>query len=82
MNEGAVSEEAQEQVDGDGHGVTPDITKREVEEALKKVRVGKAAGPDEVPTEVWRLLGGVGVGFLTRLFNRILEGTVRLVNGG
>ena len=36
VNEGVVGVEAQERVDGDGHGVVPAITKTEVEKALKR----------------------------------------------
>ena len=33
----------------------------------------KAVGPDEIPVEAWKHLGDCGVGFLTALFNDILE---------
>ena len=37
------------------------------------MKSGKAVGPDDIPVEVWKCLEEVAVGFLTRLFNRILE---------
>ncbi|GKD94468.1 hypothetical protein Tco_1374305, partial [Tanacetum coccineum] len=30
----------------------------------------KAVGPDEIPIEAWRCLGGEGVRWLTTLFNK------------
>ncbi|XP_059047430.1 uncharacterized protein LOC131842881 [Achroia grisella] len=32
----------------------------------------KARGPDDIPVELWKKLGGTGIMFLTKLFNRIL----------
>ena len=50
------------------------ITEDEVRTAMKKMKNGKAVGPDDIPVEAWRSLGDMAVRFLTRLFNRILEG--------
>ena len=47
---------------------------REVKNALKRMKIGKAVGPDELPIEVWKCMGEIGIGFLTRLFNKILVG--------
>uniref|UniRef100_A0AAR2JL50 ribonuclease H n=1 Tax=Pygocentrus nattereri TaxID=42514 RepID=A0AAR2JL50_PYGNA len=49
------------------------INKVEVRAALKRIKNGKAVGPDDIPVEVWRCLGEKAVDFLTRLFNKILE---------
>ncbi|KAK3545312.1 hypothetical protein QTP70_003656 [Hemibagrus guttatus] len=49
------------------------IRKDEVRKALKRMKSGKAVGPDDIPVEVWKCLGEVAVGFLTSLFNRVLE---------
>ena len=49
------------------------IRTEEVNEALKKMKSGKAVGPDDLPIEVWRCMGEVEVQWLTRLFNRIFE---------
>uniref|UniRef100_A0A096MBE1 Uncharacterized protein n=1 Tax=Poecilia formosa TaxID=48698 RepID=A0A096MBE1_POEFO len=40
-----------------------------VRKALKRMKSGKAVGPDDV----WKCLGEPAVEFLTRLFNEILE---------
>ena len=50
------------------------VSKDEVRRALKRMKRGKALGPDDIPVEVWKCLGEVAVEFLTGLFNRILDG--------
>ncbi len=49
------------------------ISEDEVRAAMKRMKSGKAVGPDEIPVEAWRCLGEMAVKFLTRLFNQILE---------
>ncbi|KAK3544873.1 hypothetical protein QTP86_027547 [Hemibagrus guttatus] len=49
------------------------IRKDEVRKALKRMKSGKAVGPDYIPVEVWECLGEAAVEFLTSLFNRVLE---------
>ncbi|KAK3569417.1 hypothetical protein QTP86_029325 [Hemibagrus guttatus] len=49
------------------------IRKDEVRKALKRMKSGKAVGPDDIPVEVWKCLGEAAVEFLTTLFNRVLE---------
>ncbi|KAK3532699.1 hypothetical protein QTP86_028068 [Hemibagrus guttatus] len=49
------------------------IRKDEVRKALKRMKSGKAVGPDDIPLEVWKYLGEAAVEFLTSLFNRVLE---------
>jgi hypothetical protein len=44
-----------------------------VKEALKKMKIGKALGPDDIPIEVWRCLGDVAIVWLTKLFNTIFQ---------
>lgn len=53
-------------------GVTTRITKREVENACKKMMNGKAVGPDETPAEAWIALGE-GVELLRDLLDKISE---------
>jgi len=47
------------------------ISESEVKEALKRMKSRKAVGPDRIPIKVWRCLEGVGVRWLTNLFNKI-----------
>ena len=54
-------------------GPIGEITRREVEEALKTMKNGKATGPDEIPAEIWKYLGQDGVIVLYKLFNAILR---------
>jgi hypothetical protein len=37
------------------------IQEYEVKDALKRMKGGKEMGPDEIPIEVWRTLGGVAI---------------------
>ncbi|KAK3550574.1 hypothetical protein QTP70_000047 [Hemibagrus guttatus] len=48
------------------------IRKDEVRKALKRMKSGKAVGPDDIPVEVWKCLGEAAVE-LTSLFNRVLK---------
>ena len=43
------------------------IAKEEIREALKKMANGKAVGPDQIPVEVWKFMGEVGLEWLTEL---------------
>ncbi|KAK3561320.1 hypothetical protein QTP86_030618 [Hemibagrus guttatus] len=49
------------------------IRKDEVRKDLKRMKSGKAVGPDDIPVEVWKCLGEAAVEFLASLFNRVLE---------
>ena len=49
------------------------IQKFEVREALKRIKRGKAIGPDGIPIEVWRCLGDIAIVWLTKLFNHIFR---------
>ncbi|KAM1087697.1 hypothetical protein ACFX2B_013050 [Malus domestica] len=49
------------------------IRKEEVGVALKKMKHRKAVGPDDIPIEVWKVLGETGITWLTDIFNRILK---------
>ena len=50
------------------------VSREEVKNALRRMKKGKAVGPDELPVEVWKCMGEMGIEFLTRLFNRLLMG--------
>ncbi|XP_066958119.1 uncharacterized protein [Macrobrachium rosenbergii] len=49
----------------------PDITREEVKRALDKMKNGKAVGPDGIPVEVWKCLGGEEVDILWDLFSKV-----------
>lgn len=49
------------------------IQESEVREALKRMKGGKAMGPDGIPIEVWRGLGDIAIVWLTKLFNLIFR---------
>ena len=51
-----------------------DISGEEVRTGLRKMKKGKAQGPDDIPAEVWIGLGNKGVEFLVNFFNRLLRG--------
>ena len=56
------------------HEEVEEINEQEVRAALQKMKEGKAVGPDGLPAEVWKCLGELGVKFLTKLYNNLLEG--------
>jgi hypothetical protein len=47
------------------------IQVQEVREALKRMKVSKAIGPNGIPIKVWWCLGDLAVVWLTKLFNNI-----------
>ena len=51
-----------------------DISVEEVRTGLRKMKKGKAQGPDDIPVEVWIALGNKVVEFLVNFFNRLLQG--------
>ena len=50
------------------------VSREEVKNALRRMKKGKAVGPDELPVEVWKCMKKMGITFLTKLFNRLLVG--------
>ena len=50
------------------------VSREEVNNELRRMKKGKAAGPDELQVEVWKYMGKMGINFLTRLFNKLLMG--------
>ena len=50
------------------------ISREEVKNALRRIKKGKAVGPDELPVEVWKCMEKMGIKVLTKLFNRLLMG--------
>ena len=49
------------------------ISKEEVRENMKRMKNGKAVGPDDMPVEVWKCLGEIALELLTKLYNRTME---------
>ncbi|XP_073831724.1 uncharacterized protein [Musca autumnalis] len=49
------------------------ITKHETEAAIKSLKMKKACGPDEIPSEILKLIEGDNINILVRLFNCIYE---------
>ena len=52
-------------------GMTTEVTRAEVEKALRKMKNGKSPGPDEIPVEAWKGLGREGIDKLTKLMQKI-----------
>ena len=50
------------------------VSREEVKNALRRMKKGKAVGPDELPAEVWKCMKKMEIEFLIRLFNRLLMG--------
>ena len=49
------------------------IQEAEIGETLKRMKGGKAMGPDGIPIQVWRCLGDIVIVWLTKLFNLIFR---------
>ncbi|KAF3661489.1 putative BRCT domain-containing protein-like isoform X1 [Capsicum annuum] len=45
----------------------------EVSEAIRKMRRGRAMGPNEIPVDFWKFASGTGLRWLTDLFNNIFK---------
>ena len=50
------------------------VSRKEVKNALRRMKKGKTVVPDDLPVEVWKCMGKMEIKFLTRLFNRLLMG--------
>lgn len=40
--------------------------------AFTKVKIKKLVGPDGVQVETWKVLGSLGIGWVTKIVNKIL----------
>ncbi|XP_019258349.1 PREDICTED: uncharacterized protein LOC109236612 [Nicotiana attenuata] len=58
---------------GDDQIKRRDIEVDEVMEAMRKMRRGRATGPNEIPIELWRCVGRAGLEWLIGLFNIIFK---------
>ncbi|GFN97376.1 endonuclease-reverse transcriptase [Plakobranchus ocellatus] len=55
----------------------PTILKEEIEAAIKKMKNGKATGPDIIPVEIIKALDNLGIDLTTKLLNAIYDsGTI------
>ncbi|VDP49224.1 unnamed protein product [Heligmosomoides polygyrus] len=54
------------------HGPVQKITVEETEAALKKVKRGKATGPDDIAADLWKLRCWSPAELLTKFFNQIV----------
>jgi hypothetical protein len=61
--------EPEEEVDTDEKG--PYILQSEVEKAIKAIRNNKTTGDDDVPGDVFKILGEYGLKIITKLINTI-----------
>ena len=50
-----------------------DISVEDVRTGLRKMKKGKAQGPDDITMEVWIALGNKGLEFLVNFFNKLLR---------
>ena len=50
-----------------------DISGEDVRTGLRKMKKGKAQGPNDITVEAWIALGNKGVEFLVNFFNRLLQ---------
>ena len=48
-----------------------EIKEEEVAAAMKRMKRGKAVGPDNIPVEAWKVLGWLDVEILTDMFAKI-----------
>uniref|UniRef100_A0A183GLM9 FH2 domain-containing protein n=1 Tax=Heligmosomoides polygyrus TaxID=6339 RepID=A0A183GLM9_HELPZ len=71
LNEKGSRREAEEEQPKEG--AIPPWTQEEVCKAIRKMKLGKAAGPDYVPVEAWKVLGDLGIKWLTQFLNRITK---------
>ena len=72
MNEDNPREERNDQQAEVEDDIT-EITSAEIEMALRNMKNGKATGPDNLPVEVWKSLGRIGVNFLKEALNKITD---------
>ena len=74
--EDLLNEENERFLRGEGYpnyGPVMEITKAEVRVALKKMKSGKAIGPDGIPVEAWRALGEEGIDVLWLLMKKVMD---------
>ena len=50
------------------------FNREEIKNALRRIKKGKAVGPDKLPVQVWKCMGEMGINFLNKPFNKLLVG--------
>ena len=71
-----LNEENERLVRGDGEPRSqevPEVRRHEVKIALQKMKNGKSTGPDNIPVEVWKVLGEERIDILHNLMKEIVE---------
>ncbi|EYC12231.1 hypothetical protein Y032_0048g1678 [Ancylostoma ceylanicum] len=48
------------------------VTPAEVSEAIRRMKPNKTTGPNDIPADVWKLIGDSGAAWLSKFFNRML----------
>ena len=48
------------------------FTREEVKNALRRIKKGKAVGPDELPVEVWKCMGEMGI----KIYDQTVQQTI------
>ncbi|VDO78015.1 unnamed protein product [Heligmosomoides polygyrus] len=71
LNEESPRREAEEAQPTDGP--IPPWTQEEVHKTMGKIKLENTAGPDGVPVEAWKVLGDLGINWLTQFLNRITK---------
>ena len=54
-------------------GPMEDITRDEVQTAMRKLKSGKAAGPSEVTSEMFTMAGNIGTDILLEVFRNVVR---------
>ena len=60
----------------------PPIEREEIVAAMKKMKRGKAVGPDDIPIEAWKVLGEAGVDMLLEILTGIMQSETMPRSGG
>ncbi|XP_037780203.1 uncharacterized protein LOC119576613 [Penaeus monodon] len=71
-----LNEENERLIRGDGdanQGAVLEIARIEVQQALKKMKNGKATGPDGIPIEAWKAMGEEGIDVIWMLMGKEMD---------
>lgn len=62
--------------------VPPELEEEEVRVAIRKVKVGRAPGPDALPPELVKVAIGAEIGLFTGMFRELLLQNMFFLNAG